>query len=76
VLMMAFSSLQKQRVGANQPLGIGLGIVLIIPTYFLPIFFPAQAVTIMLLNAGIAAALAVAMFLLAGRLVKREKLLP
>ena len=76
VIMMAFSSLQKQRVGANQPLGIGLGILLIIPTYFLPIFFPAQAVTIMLVNAGAAAALAVAMFFLAGRLVKREKLLP
>ena len=33
--MMAFSSLQKQRVGANTPLGFGLGVVFIIPTFYL-----------------------------------------
>lgn len=39
VLMTAFSSLQKQRVGANQPLGIGLGVTLVMPSYILPLIF-------------------------------------
>lgn len=76
VLMMAFSSLQKQRVGANQPLGIGLGVVLVMPSYIIPLIFPEIALTIVSLNAAIATALALVAFLLAGRLVKREKLLP
>ncbi len=76
VLMMAFSSLQKQRVGANQPLGIGLGVVLILPSFFIPVIAPSYAFVMVFLNAAIAIALGVIMFLLAGRLVKREKLLP
>jgi len=76
VLMMAFSSLQKQRVGANQPLGIGLGVLLIIPSFFVPAIFPEMAVAIVLANAAIVAILGLAAFLLAGRLIKREKLLP
>jgi len=76
VAMMAFSSLQKQRVGANQPLGLAFGVVLILPTYFLPAIFPELAFTITALNTALAALLAVAAFLLAGRLIKREKLLP
>lgn len=76
VLMMAFSSLQKQRVGANQPLGIGLGVLLIMPSFFVPALLPEIATTVVLINAAIVAALGLVMFLLAGRLVKREKLLP
>ncbi len=76
VLMMAFSSLQKQRVGANQPLGIGLGVLLIIPSFLVPAIFPEIAVTIVLANAAIVALLGLVVFLLAGRLIKREKLLP
>jgi len=76
VLMMAFSSLQKQRVGANQPLGIGLGVLLIIPSFLVPAIFPKIAVTIVLANAAIVALLGLVVFLLAGRLIKREKLLP
>ncbi len=76
VLMMAFSSLQKQRVGANQPLGIGLGVLLILPSFFLPALLPEMAVAIVLANAAIVALLSLAAYLLAGRLIKREKLLP
>ncbi len=35
VAMMAFSSLQKQRVGANTPLGIVIGVPFIFPTFYL-----------------------------------------
>lgn len=76
VLMMAFSSLQKQRVGANQPLGIGLGVLLILPTCFVPALLPEIAETVVLVNAAIVVLLGLVVFLLAGRLVKREKLLP
>jgi len=76
VLMMAFSSLQKQRVGANQPLGIGLGVMLVFPSMFIPEIFPSIALNVVAINAVIDAALALIAFLLAGRLVKREKLLP
>jgi len=76
VLMMAFSSLQKQRVGANQPMGIGLGVLLIMPSFFVPALLPERAVTIVFANAAVVIALSLAVFLLAGRLIKREKLLP
>ena len=35
VSMMAFSSLQKQRVGTNSPLALVIGVVFIIPTFYL-----------------------------------------
>ena len=35
VAMMAFSSLQKQRVGANTPLGMAIGVPFIFPTFYL-----------------------------------------
>ena len=73
VLMMAFSSLQKQRVGANQPLGIGLGVLLIMPSFFVPALLPEMQ-TIVFANAAVAIALSLAVFLLGGRLIKREKL--
>lgn len=76
VLMMAFSSLQKQRVGANQPLGIGIGVFLVMPSYLLPAIFPEIGLTIVALNAIIGAGLGLAAFVLSGRLIKREKLLP
>jgi hypothetical protein len=76
VLMMAFSSLQKQRVGANQPLGIGLGVMLVFPSLLIPQIFSSIALNVVSINAAIDAALALMAFLLAGRLVKREKLLP
>ncbi|MEM0127368.1 MAG: hypothetical protein QXW29_05080, partial [Thermoplasmatales archaeon] len=39
-MMMAFSVLQKSRAGGNQPLAITLGLVGIIPDYFIPFVFP------------------------------------
>jgi len=76
VLMMAFSSLQKQRVGANQPMGIGLGVLLILPSFFVPALLPEMAMTMVFANAAVVIILGLVAFLLAGRLIKREKLLP
>ena len=76
MLMMSFSSLQKQRVGSNQPLGMAIGSLGIFPTYFLPVIFPSAAFTIDLVVAGTIAALALLFFSISGRLISREKLLP
>jgi hypothetical protein len=76
VSMMAFSSLQKTPLGANQPLGVIVGIIPMFPALLLPIVFPSHAVVI---DISIAAVTLLASFLALlsiGRLILREKLLP
>ncbi len=76
--MMAFSSLQRQRAGANQPLAVSLGALLILPlVYVTPWFVPfIVGVAIDLAEAAIIAALAISLLLLSSRFISREKLLP
>ena len=76
MLMMSFSSLQKQRVGSNQPLGMAVGAFAIIPSYLLPLIFPSIAFWIDLSLAGVIACLALLTFSVSSRLISREKLLP
>ena len=76
VIMMAFSSLQKQRVGSNQPLGIAIGVFLVMPTYILPFIFPTFAVYIDLAVAAVIVVLATSAFVLSSKLIRREKFLP
>jgi len=74
--MMAFSSLQKQRVGANSPLALTIGAVVIIPTFyisFLPFFI---AFLVDLSIAAVAGGLSIALLILSSRLIRREKMLP
>ena len=76
VAMMAFSSLQKQRVGANSPLALILGVVFIFPTFYLGFLGFTPAALVILTLAILATALAIALLLLSGRLIRREKMLP
>lgn len=76
MVMMAFSSLQKQRMGSNQPLGIGLGVIMVFPAYLGPLVIPAYGIAIDLTIAVSVSVLTVVMFSLASRLISREKLLP
>jgi hypothetical protein len=76
IAMMAFSSLQKQRVGSNQPLGMGFGVMLVLPTYLIPLVAPAFAIVGDLIVAAIIITLSLILFILASRLIRREKLLP
>lgn len=76
LVMMSFSSLQKQRVGANQPLGMAIGIFMVMPAYILPLVFPSLAIAIDLLLAMVIGALSLLMYLSSSRLIGREKLLP
>ncbi len=75
--MMAFSSLQKQRAGANQPLGLALGALLVMPVYLSSFVLPfIVVVAVTLAEAIVITALSIALFLLSRRLISREKLLP
>jgi len=76
VAMMAFSTLQKQRVGANTPLGMAIGVPFIFPTFYLSFLGFSPELIIYLLLCSLAAALSAAMLLLSSRLIKREKMLP
>ena len=77
VLMMAFSSFQKQRVGANQPVGLAIGGLAVVPDYVIPFLFPhTLAVLIEIAIAGLIAAVALILLLLSPRLINRDKLLP
>ena len=60
IAMMAFSSLQKQRVGANSPLALSIGVVVIIPTFYIPFFLPFfVAILVDLFIAGLAGGLSI-----------------
>jgi hypothetical protein len=77
VSMVAFSSLQKQRVGANSPLGLALGVPVLLPTYYLPLFLPSSiSILADLLIAAVAGILSIVLLTLSGRLIRREKMLP
>ena len=76
LIMMSFSSLQKQRVGSNQPLGMAIGVFIVMPSYVGPLIVPSLALAIDLLLAGLIVVLSVLMYLSASRLISREKLLP
>lgn len=76
IIMMAFSTMQKQRVGSNQPLGIGIGVLLVLPTYFVPFLPSSFVLPAELVIATIITVLSLTMFLLASTLIKREKMLP
>jgi len=76
ICMVAFSSLQKTPMGANQPLGIIVGIIPMFPALLLPIAFPTYAIIVDLIIAAITLLASLALLLSTGRLIRREKLLP
>jgi len=76
VCMVAFSSLQKTPMGANQPLGVIIGIIPMFPALILPLVFPSYAIVIDILIATVTLLVSLALLLSIGRLILREKLLP
>jgi hypothetical protein len=77
MVMMSVSSLQKSRMGGNQPLGLIIGFVMVIPDYVIPFIPPASlSLELEILQAAIIAIAAITMLFLSNRLIKREKLLP
>ncbi len=76
VCMMAFSSLQKTPMGANQPLGIIVGVIPMFPALILPLIFPLYAVIIDFSVSAATLVGSLVLLLSIGRLIIREKLLP
>ena len=76
VCMVAFSSLQKTPMGANQPLGVIIGVAPMFPALILPLLFPAYAIVVDLTIAIITLLASFGLLLSIGRLIRREKLLP
>jgi hypothetical protein len=76
VVMMSFSSLQKQRVGSNQPLGMSVGAFLVLPTYLIPFIVSSIAFWVDLSWAGIILGVSLVMLVMSSRIISREKLLP
>jgi hypothetical protein len=76
VAMVAFSSLQKQRVGGNSPLALSLGVAIAFPTWFAYNLGFFAGVLIDLLIAAVASVLSIVLLILSSRLIRREKMLP
>ena len=76
VAMMAFSSLQKSQMGANQPLGTMIGIIPILPALMIPFFVPSYAMVLVISIAAVTSLVSLALLLFSSRLIPREKLLP
>lgn len=76
VCMIAFSSLQRTPMGANQPMGIIVGIIPMFPALILPLAFPAYAIIVDLTIATIVLLASLGLLLSTSRLIRREKLLP
>jgi hypothetical protein len=77
VAMVSFSSLLKQRVGANSPLAVMLGAPIIGLTFLIAFSLPFfTGVLIELLIAGVVGALSIVLLILSSRLIRREKMLP
>jgi hypothetical protein len=76
VCMVAFSSLQRTPMGANQPLGVVVGVVPMFPALLLPLAFPTYALVVDLIIAAVTFVASIALLLSTSRLIRREKLLP
>jgi hypothetical protein len=76
VCMIAFSSLQRTPMGANQPMGIIVGVIPLFPALLLPLAFPAYAIIVDLTIAAVTLLASLGLLLSTSRLIRREKLLP
>ena len=76
VAMVAFSSLQKQRVGGNSPLALSLGVAIIFPAWVVSGLPFSVGALIDLLIATVVGVLSIALLILSNRLIRREKMLP
>ena len=76
-MMMTFSVLQKSRAGGNQPLAVTLGLVGVMPGYFIPFLFSfGTAILVEFVQAVVILFVALLLLALSERLIGREKMLP
>ena len=75
-LMTTFSSMQRRPTGMNSPLGISVGIGLLMPEFFLLLILGPSVIWLDLATVGAILGSAVLLYLSVDRLIMREKLLP
>ncbi len=76
ILTMAFSSMQRRPTGVNTPLGITIGMILVLPEVFLLLSFGSSVFWVDVAMALMIFILSIAMLLLVNILISREKFLP
>ncbi len=76
VLMSAFSALQRQPMGMNQPLGIAIGAFVLVGALMAPLASGSLAVVVELILSAIVAALSLSLLAMTPNLIRREKMLP
>ena len=76
VLMSAFSALQRQPMGMNQPLGIAIGAFILVGALMAPLIAGSVAIVLELILSGIVAAASLSLLALTPKLIRREKMLP
>ncbi|HII39725.1 MAG TPA: hypothetical protein HA326_00710 [Thermoplasmata archaeon] len=76
VLMSAFSALQRQPMGMNQPLGIAIGAFILVGALMAPLAAGSLAIVFELVISGIVAVVSLTLLALTPKLIRREKMLP
>ena len=76
VLMSAFTALQRQPMGMNQPLGIAIGAFVLVGALMAPLAAGSLAIVFELIISGIVAAVSLTLLALTPKLIRREKMLP
>lgn len=76
VLMSAFSALQRQPMGMNQPLGIAIGAFVLVGALMAPLAAGSLAVAFELIISAIVAAISLSLLAMTPKLIRREKMLP
>ena len=76
VLMSAFSALQRQPVGMNQPLGISIGAFVLVGALLAPLAAGSLAIAFELGLSAIVAGISLALLAATPKLIRREKMLP
>jgi hypothetical protein len=76
IFMMSYDALQKQPFGGNQPLGLGVGGLLLVVFMFIPLIFPEFVVMTQLAVAVFVFAISMLFVYLSPRFIRREKMLP
>lgn len=76
VLMSAFSALQRQPVGMNQPLGISIGAFVLVGALLAPLAAGSFAIVFELALSAIVAGISLGLLAATPKLIRREKMLP
>ncbi len=76
VLMSAFTALQRQPMGMNQPLGIAIGAFVLVGALMAPLAAGSLAIVFELIISGIVAAISLSLLAMTPKLIRREKMLP